>query len=111
MEEIKQGGFVKLKGFKEFIQEQGVVGLAIGFILGAAVGKVVSSFVNDIIMPLLSPILGAKEGITNAVIMIGQVPLKYGNFLSVLLDFIILAAVIYFVVKGVGLDKLDKKKD
>lgn len=101
----------KLRGFKDFIQEQGVVGLAIGFILGAAVGKVVSSFVNDIIMPLLSPILGAKEGIASAHIMIGDVALKYGNFISTLLDFIILAAVVYFVVKGMGLDKLDKKKE
>ena len=101
----------KLKGFKDFIQEQGVVGLAIGFILGAAVSKVVSSLVGDIIMPLLSPILGAKEGIASAQIMIDDVALKYGNFISTLLDFIILAAVVYFVVKGMGLDKLDKKKE
>ena len=101
----------KLRGFKDFIQEQGVVGLAIGFILGAAVGKVVSSFVNDIIMPLLSPILGAKNGIASLQFMIGDVAVKYGNFISTLLDFVILAAVVYFFVKGMGLDKLDKKKE
>jgi large conductance mechanosensitive channel len=99
-----------MKGFIEFIREQGVMGLAVGFILGGAVSKVVASLVGDIINPVLSIILGATDGLTTAKLSVGRVEIMYGNFLGVLIDFIVIALVVYFGVKGLGLDKLDKKK-
>ncbi len=99
-----------MKGFLDFIREQGVVGLAVGFILGGAVSKVVSAFVTDIINPLLGLILGAVDGLKFASLKIGTAEILYGDMLSVLVDFIVIAAVVYYGVKMIGLDKLDKKK-
>ncbi|MBU0975105.1 MscL family protein [Patescibacteria group bacterium] len=99
-----------MKGFLEFIREQGVIGLAVGFILGGAVSKVVASLVADIINPLLGVILGATGGLDTAVITLGSIEIMVGNFIGVLIDFLVIAMVVYFGVKGLGLDKLDKKK-
>lgn len=88
-----------------FIREQGVVGLAVGFILGGAVSKVVSALVQDIINPLLGYILGSTEGLK----ALHAGPVLWGDFVAILVDFIVIAAVVYFLVKGLGLDKLDKK--
>ncbi len=95
-----------ISGFITFIREQGVVGLAIGFILGAAVGKVVTSLVTDVVNPLVG-LLFSGEGLTE--LMVG--PVALGSFISALIDFGIIAAVIYFGFKGLGLDKLDVKKE
>ena len=99
-----------MKGFISFIREQGVVGLAVGFILGGAVAKVVSSIVADLITPLLGILLGAAGNLTTAVLKIGGAEIRYGNFLNTVIDFLVIAAVVYFGIKGLGLDKLDKKK-
>ena len=99
-----------LKGFIDFIRTQGVVGLAVGFLLGGAVSKVVSALVEDIINPFISVALGAVGGLESAVLRVGPVAILWGHFLSVLIDFIIIAFVVYFGVKGLGLDKLDKKE-
>lgn len=99
-----------MKDFLSFIREQGVVGLAVGFILGGAVSKVVSSLVEDIINPLLSVFLGATDNLGAASLKIGAVSISYGHFLAVFIDFIVIAFVVYFIVKGLGIDKLDKKK-
>ncbi len=99
-----------MKGFLDFIREQGVVGLAVGFILGGAVSKVVASLVGDIINPLLSVVLGATDGLTSASLIIGKVEIMYGSFLGVVIDFLVIALVVYYGIKGLGLDKLDKKK-
>lgn len=100
-----------MKGFVDFIREQGVVGLAVGFILGGAVSNLVKSVVNDLINPVLSIILGAAGNLRDAVFSIGSVEILYGNFLANVIDFVVIALVVYFGVKGFGLDKLDKKKD
>ena len=99
-----------MKGFLDFIREQGVVGLAVGFILGGAVSKVVSAFVTDIVNPLLGLALGAVDGLKTASLKISTAEILYGDMLSVFIDFIIIAAVVYYGVKMIGLDKLDKKK-
>ena len=100
-----------MKGFMDFIREQGVVGLATGFILGGAISKVVASLVTDIINPILGVILGAVGGIDTAVIKIGTIEIMIGSFLGVLINFLVIALVVYYGVKGLGLDKIDKKKD
>jgi large conductance mechanosensitive channel len=99
-----------MKGFMEFVREQGVVGLAVGFILGGAVAKLVSALVNDIINPLLGTVLGATKGLTTAYLQVGSAKVMYGDFLNVLIDFMVVALVVYFGVKSLGLDKLDRKK-
>lgn len=98
-----------MKGFMEFIRAQGVVGLAVGFILGGAVAKVVTALITDLISPILGVILGAASGLKEASVQIGPAQLKWGDFVSVSIDFIVIAMVVYFGVKGLGLDKLDKK--
>lgn len=100
----------KLKGFMDFIRNQGVVGLAVGFILGGAVSKMVTSLVDNVINPLVGALLG-KVDLVDKAVNIGGVSLKYGAFISTLVDFVIIAAVVYFGVKALGLDKLDKKPE
>lgn len=100
-----------MKGFVSFIREQGVVGLAIGFILGGAVSKVVASLVTDVINPLMGVVLGVAGNFKEASFQIGSAKILWGNFVSVTVDFIIIALVVYFGLKIIGLEKLDKKKD
>lgn len=99
-----------MKGFLNFIREQGVVGLAVGFILGGAVSKVVSALVADIINPLVGLLLGAAGGLKTASFGIGPARILYGDLISVIVDFVIVALVVYYGVKIIGLDKLDKTK-
>jgi len=100
-----------MKGFINFIREQGVIGLAVGFILGGAVSKVVSALVGDIINPIIGIALGAAEGLKTASISIGSARILYGDLISVIIDFIIVALVVYYGVKILGIDTWDKKKE
>lgn len=100
-----------MKGFIDFVREQGVVGLAVGFILGGAVSKVVTALVTDVINPLLSFALGSAKGLKTASITLGSTSILYGDLISVIIDFAVVSLVVYFGVKMIGLDKIDKKKD
>lgn len=99
-----------MKGFLDFIREQGVVGLAVGFILGGAVSKVVSALVTDIINPLLGMVLGSTSGLKNASFGVGSAQILYGDLISVVIDFLVIALVVYYGVKWLKLDRLDKAK-
>ena len=99
-----------MKGFISFIREQGVVGLAVGFILGGAVSSVVTALVEDIINPLLGLVLGAAEGLQTASFKVSSAEILYGDLISVIIDFLVIALVVYFGVKALKLDKLDKEK-
>lgn len=96
-----------MKDFLHFIREQGVVGLAVGFILGGAVSKVVSSLVEDVINPLIGAVFGSTEGLAS--MMLG--PVALGSFIAVLIDFVIVAAVVFFIFKRLKLDRLDVSKE
>jgi len=98
-----------MKGFLNFVREQGVVGLAVGFILGGAVSKVVSSLVENIINPIIGVILGRVD-LAEKIFIMGGVPLKYGAFISTVVDFLVIAGVVYWGVNMLGLNKLDKTK-
>lgn len=100
----------KLESFVVFIREQGVIGLAIGFLLGGAVSKTVSSFVDNVVNPIIGLALG-KVTLSDRVFIAGDATIKYGAFISSLIDFVIIAAVIYFVFKGLKIDRIDKKKE
>jgi len=98
------------KGFIEFIRSQGVVGLAVGFIMGGSITKFITSFVTDIINPLVGILISRAGDLKSNYIPIGSAKIMWGNFVSSFIDFIIIALVVYFGVKILGLDKLDKKE-
>ena len=98
-----------LNEFKEFLNEYKVIGLAVAFIMGAAATTLVQSLVNNIIMPIITPFVpgGAWETATFAV---GPIMLKWGAFLSSLINFLILAFVVFMIAKFVlKEDKVTKK--
>jgi large conductance mechanosensitive channel len=100
-------------GFLEFIREQGVVTLAVGFILAAAVTKTVNSLVTDIINPILGIFLG-KTNLGSATWQVAGVTIAWGNFVSALIDFMVIALVVYIGFKVLRLDRVDidkKKRD
>jgi large conductance mechanosensitive channel len=99
-----------LKDFFDFIREQGVVGFAVGFILGGSISKVVTSFVNDIINPLIIAILGPAAELKKWIITLGSGKIAIGMFLSNTIDFLIIAFVVYTMVKIIHADRFDKKK-
>lgn len=99
-----------MKGFLEFIREQGVVGLAVGFILGGSVSKFVTALVEDIVSPLLSLALGKIENLKGAYWTISSAKIMWGDFLGVAIDFAMIAAVVYFGVKLFRLDRLQPRE-
>jgi large conductance mechanosensitive channel len=99
-----------IRGFKSFIDEQGVVGLAVGFILGGAISKVVSALVTDIINPIIGAILGTVGDFRSAYFSIGSAQILYGDLISVTIDFLVIALVVYFGVKALKLDEVIKGK-
>src|SRR3954468_21471040 len=100
-----------MRGFMHFLRTQGIVGLAIGFIIGGAVGKTVTALVDDILTPIIGIILGKAGDISKLTLEIHGVVFKWGDFLSNLINLIIIAFVVYFIFNSLGLNKLDEKKD
>jgi large conductance mechanosensitive channel len=93
--------------FKEFAMKGNVVDLAVGVVIGAAFGKIVSSLVENIIMPVVGILTGGVNFTTLAV-AIGMTPkgeavlLKYGAFVQAVVDFLIVAFVIFIAIKGIN---------
>ena len=102
--------------FKAFAVRGNVVDLAVGVIIGGAFGKIVDSLVNDIVMPLISTLLGGRIDFTNLFIVLGNIPenvprtfdalkkagipiFAYGNFITISINFVLLAFVIFQMVK------------
>lgn len=103
-----------MKEFKEFAMRGNVIDLAIGVIIGGAFGKIVSSLVNHVIMPPIGYLLGGVD-FSNLKILIKEgsegvepVFLSYGIFINTVIDFLIIAFVIFMVVKGIN--KLQRQK-
>lgn len=109
------------KEFKEFAIKGNVMDMAVGIIIGAAFGKIVSSLVADLLMPLVGAlvggvnftdwkwtIVGERTSLLDKDIIMPAVTLNYGNFIQVLLDFLIIAFCIFLLIKG--LNKLTTKK-
>ncbi len=105
--------------FKEFALKGNVMDLAVGVIIGGAFGKITASLVEDVFMPIISLILGGNVDFSNMYIVLGDVPegtantyaalkeagvavLAYGQFLTVLINFILLAFVVFLMVKGIN---------
>lgn len=96
-------------GFLEFVRKQGVIGLAVGFLLGGAVSKVVTALVTDIINPLLGVVFGITEGLKEARLEFSGVVILWGDFVAVAIDFIVIAAVVYYGVRILGIEMSEKK--
>lgn len=99
-----------MKGFIEFIRSHGVIGLAVGFIMGGSITKLITSFVNDIINPVVGLLLGPIGNLKNAYIPIGSTKILFGDFISSIIDFLIIAVIVYFGVRLFGINKTDKDK-
>jgi large conductance mechanosensitive channel len=96
-------GFIK--EFKDFAMRGNVVDLAIGVIIGGAFGKIVSSLIDDVITPLfLKPALEAAH-LTKIEDLTLMGTIKYGNFLSATINFIIVAFVLFMIIKGMNASK------
>jgi len=106
-----------LKEFRDFAMRGNVMDLAIGVIIGAAFGKIVDALVNDIIMPIIG--LAGKADFTNYFVRLSDAVnatnladakkqggvLAYGDFITVFVNFLIVAAALFFIVKGVNMLK------
>ncbi|MDM0088431.1 MULTISPECIES: large conductance mechanosensitive channel protein MscL [unclassified Variovorax] len=114
-----------LKEFREFAIKGNVIDLAVGVIIGAAFGKIVDSLVGDVIMPLAGLVFG-KLDFSNLFVVLGTVPagvannladlkkagvpvLAYGNFITIAVNFLILAFIIFMMVKQIN--RLRKKEE
>ena len=103
------------KEFKAFAMRGNVMDMAVGIVIGVAFGKIVTSLVNDIIMPPIGVLMGGVDFSHLAVTLKAAadsepaVALKYGAFLSTIIDFLIVAFAIFMVIKG--LNALKRKKE
>lgn len=107
-----------LKEFKDFIKRGNVLDLAVGVIMGSAFGKIVSSVVDDLLMPIVGILIGGVD-FKNLKLTIGNATITYGNFLQNVIDFLIVAVCIFFIVKTINKflsfarmeDKKEEKKE
>lgn len=117
-----------LKEFKEFAIKGNMIDLAIGVIIGGAFSKITDSLVKDIFMPIISRILGGDVDFSQWYIVLGDNPnnlnslaelkaagvnvLSYGSFLTVLINFLLLAWIVFLMVKGINrLRRLNESKE
>jgi large conductance mechanosensitive channel len=85
--------------FKDFLLKQNALALAVGVIIGAAIGKVVSGIVEDVFMPLIGVVMPGGEWRNAALPLTGQNAIKYGDLIGRVIDFTIVSAVVFVVVK------------
>jgi large conductance mechanosensitive channel len=105
-----------IKEFKEFAMRGSVIDLAVGVVIGGAFGKIVTSLVDDIIMPPLGFILGGIDFSDMKLILTeantatetAEVSINYGNFINIIIQFLIIAFCIFMVIKGINTLKREK---
>ena len=103
-----------LEEFKAFAMRGNVLDMAVGVVIGGAFGKITTSLVNDIIMPLISMLTGGIDfsswkWVLKAAQGDAEVAVNFGNFIAVVLDFIVIALAIFCMLKAIN--KLHKKKE
>ena len=94
-----------MKEFIQFIKSQEIVGLAIAFIFSNQISNVVSSLVTNILNPIIGIFLGKTSNLNTAYILLGGAKVMWGSFVSTLIDFLIIAFVVYFLIKNLKLKK------
>ena len=90
-----------MKEFKEFISKGNVMDLAVGVIIGGAFQAIVGSLVNDIIMPLLGIKTGGLD-FSHLAITVGEAQILYGSFISAIINFLLMALVLFLVIKALN---------
>ncbi|MCX6058179.1 MAG: large conductance mechanosensitive channel protein MscL [Chloroflexi bacterium] len=88
-----------LKQFKDFVMRGNVLDLAIGVIIGGAFGKIIASLVSDMLMPIIGLVMGGVD-FSGLSITVGAAVIKWGAFVQTILDFLIVAFVIFIIVKA-----------
>jgi len=88
-----------LKEFREFVMRGNVLDLAVAVIIGAAFGKIITSLVNDILTPLIGLVLGGIN-FSGLAFQVGEAVVTYGNFIQAIIDFLIVALVIFLIVRS-----------
>jgi len=101
VEEVKKS---LMQDFMDFLNKYGVIGLAIAFVMGAAVTKLVTALVTDLIMPIVGAVIPGGDW-RNATLPVGNMKFLVGDFTGSLIDFIIIAIVIYFIIKAIVKEK------
>ncbi len=95
-----------IKEFKEFALRGNVIDLAIGVVIGAAFNSIVNSLVSDIITPaVLNPVLAATNLTNLSDLTIPGTAIKYGNFLSTCISFVVVSFVLFMIIKGINISK------
>lgn len=97
-----------LKEFKEFISRGNVLDLAVAVIIGAAFTAIVTSLVDDLIMPLIGVILGGVD-FSSLAIKVGEANITYGNFIQAIINFLLIALVLFLLVRAVN--RMIKQKE
>jgi large conductance mechanosensitive channel len=87
-----------LKEFRDFVMRGNVLELAVAVIIGGAFGKIVSSLVNDIIMPLIGLVMGGVN-FSELAVTVNEAVIKWGSFIQTILDFLVIALIIFLIVK------------
>jgi large conductance mechanosensitive channel len=112
LKETRTGSAVS--GFMDFVRRQGVVGLAVGLAIGTQASDLVKNIVNSVITPIVNLLVG-KEGLSGLTWTVNvsdrTSTFDFGLLIDSMIKFLAVALVIYFVIMGLKLDKLDKKKD
>jgi large conductance mechanosensitive channel len=96
-----------LKEFRDFIARGNVIDLAVAVIMGAAFTAIINSLVNDIIMPLIGVLLGGVD-LSSLSVTVGGAVIAYGAFLQAIVNFLLLAMVVFLIVRSIN--KLQKPK-
>ncbi len=110
MKKRNGGGIMKMmKEFKEFLDEYKVTGLAIAFIIGAAATTLVKSLVDNVIMPIVTPFIPGGAWQT-ATFSLGPIVIGWGAFLSAVINFVILALVVFMIAKWILKEEKVAKK-
>jgi len=97
-----------LKEFKEFVMRGNVLDLAVAVIIGGAFGKIIGSLVNDILMPLIGLVMGGVN-FSELSFTVGEAVVKWGAFVQAIVDFVIIAFVIFMIVKSANATKKKEK--
>jgi large conductance mechanosensitive channel len=104
------------QGFINFVREQGVVGIGVGFVIGSSAAVLIKSVVTNLLNPIIGVVMGGTN-LTNKTVCLSsnlgvcRDTLNYGQVVSDIISFLLILVVVYFVIKGLRLEKLDKEKE
>ena len=99
-----------IKEFKEFISKGNVMDMAVGIIIGGAFTAIVTALVNSILMPIIGAISGGKS-VEDMSIMVGNAAIGYGAFIQAIIDFLLIAWVLFMIIKAINKAKAVAEKE